>query len=125
MSNRTDLIDRYIAIWNETDPNKRRDLIGWAFAEDGRYQDPLLTGAGHDALDQMFAAAQAQLPGAQVTLATEPDAHHDWVRFSWALVMPGDTDSLIEGTDLGRIGEDGRFEEMIGFLDKVPAALAS
>jgi hypothetical protein len=33
--------------------------------------------------------------------------------------------SFIEGTDVGRIGPDGRFEEIVGFLDKVPAALLS
>jgi hypothetical protein len=124
MSVNDSVVDRYIAIWNETDPEKRRDLVGWTFTEDATYQDPLLLGAGHDGLDQMFAAAQAQLPGAQVTLSSEPDAHHEWVRFSWRVVMPGDSESLIEGTDLARTGEDGRVEQMIGFLDKAPAALA-
>lgn len=123
MSLNDSVIDRYIAIWNENDPEKRRDLVGWAFAEDATYQDPILVGDGHVGLNEMFGAAQAQLPGARLTLMGEPDAHHDWVRFRWQIIMPGETDSLIEGTDLGRIGPDGRFEEMIGFLDKVPAAL--
>jgi hypothetical protein len=119
------VIERSIAIFNEADPEKRRDLIAWTFTEDATYQDPLLAGAGHAQLDQMFAAAQAQFSGAQVVRSSEPEAHHDWVRFSWQVMMPGETESLIDGTDLGRIGEDGRFEQIIGFLDKVPAALAS
>ena len=125
MSVNDSVIERYIAIWNETDPEKRRDLVEWAFTEDAVYTDPILLGAGHANLDQMFGVAQAQLPGAQVSLASEPDAHHEWVRFSWALTMPGDSESLIEGTDLARIGDDGRFVQMIGFLDKVPVGLVS
>lgn len=125
MSVNDSVVDRYIAIWNETDPEKRRDLVEWAFTEDAVYTDPILLGAGHANLDQMFGVAQAQLPGAQVALVSEPDAHHEWVRFSWAMTMPGERESLIEGTDLARIGDDGRFVQMIGFLDKVPAALMS
>src|ERR671912_324344 len=83
MSVNDSVIERYIAIWNETDPARRRDLVRWAFTEDAAYTDPLLLGAGHENLDQMFGVAQAQLPGAQVTLASEPDGHHGWVRFSW------------------------------------------
>ena len=33
----TDLIDRYIAIWNETDAARRRDLIARTWTEDAAY----------------------------------------------------------------------------------------
>ncbi|HET9658784.1 MAG TPA: nuclear transport factor 2 family protein [Thermomicrobiales bacterium] len=120
----TTVVERYIAIWNETDPRKRRDLIGWTFTEDAAYLDPMLSGEGHAGLGAMFEGVFAQLPGARVSLSGEPDAHHDWVRFSWTLVLPGDSESFIEGTDLGLIGPDGRFARIVGFLDKVPAAIA-
>jgi hypothetical protein len=120
----TTVTERYIAIWNETDPDKRRDLIGWTFTEDAAYLDPMLSGEGHAGLETMFDGVFAQLPGAHVSLSGEPDAHHDWVRFSWSLTLPGETESFIEGTDLGLIGLDGRFERIVGFLDKVPAAIA-
>lgn len=116
--------ERYIAIWNETDPGKRRDLIGWAFSEGAVYLDPMLSGSGHAGIEAMFEGVQAQLPGAVVSLVGEPDAHHDWVRFTWQLVLPGEAESFIEGTDVGLIGPDGRFEQIVGFLDKVPAAIA-
>jgi hypothetical protein len=120
----TTVVERYIAIWNETDPRKRRDLIGWTFTEDAAYLDPMLSGEGHAGIETMFEGVFAQLPGARVSLSGEPDAHHDWVRFSWTLVLPGDSESFIEGTDVGLIGPDGRFERIVGFLDKVPAAIA-
>jgi hypothetical protein len=125
MSVNNSVIERYAAIWNEADPEKRMDLVGWTFTEDGTYQDPILTGRGHELLNQMFGAAQAQLPGARLSLVGEPETHHAWVRFRWQITMPDESESFIEGTDVGRIGPDGRFEEIVGFLDKVPAALLS
>jgi hypothetical protein len=124
MSINDSVVDRYIAIWNETDPAHRRELVGQAFTEDATYTDPLLLGAGHDNLDRMFAAAQAQLPGARVSVLGEPDQHHGWVRFQWKLHLDGSDDSLIDGIDIGRIAPDGRFEHIVGFLDKVPAGIA-
>ena len=125
MSVNDSIIDRYIAIWNETDPAKRRDLVDWTFTEDATYLDPMLSGDGHAGLETMFDGVVGQLPGAQVSLTGEPDIHHDWVRFNWKLVLPGETASFIEGFDVGKIGPDGRFERIVGFLDKVPAAIAS
>ena len=119
------VVKRYGAIWNESDPGKRRDLIGQTFTEDATYLDPMLAGEGHAGMEAMIDGVQAQLPGARVSLTSEPDEHHDWVRFSWKLVLPGEVDSFIEGTDVGQIGPDGRFERIVGFLDKVPAAIAS
>jgi hypothetical protein len=118
------VIERYIAIWNEADADKRRDLIGETFTEDAMYLDPMLSGDGHSGLETMFDGVVAQLPGAEVSLTGEPDAHHDWVRFSWTLVLPGESESFIEGTDLGLMSPDGRFERIVGFLDKVPAAIS-
>jgi hypothetical protein len=89
MSVNNSVIERYAAIWNEADPEKRMDLVGWTFTEDGTYQDPILTGRGHELLNQMFGAAQAQLPGARLSLVGEPETHHDWVRFRWQITMSG------------------------------------
>jgi hypothetical protein len=33
-------IDRYIAIWNETDAKRRQDLIAQTWTEDATYVDP-------------------------------------------------------------------------------------
>ncbi len=49
------LIDRSIAIWNETDPAARRTLIEATWAEDATYTDPALNGAGRDGIDAMTA----------------------------------------------------------------------
>jgi len=72
-----DLIDRYLACWNETDSTARRDLIARTWADDASYIDPLVDAQGHDAIDAAIAATQGQFPGHVFALAGRVDAHHD------------------------------------------------
>jgi hypothetical protein len=83
------IVERYIASWNERNPDARRTLVATAFAEDADYLDPLMSGRGIDGIDAMIAAAQEQFPGHSFTLATGPDRHNNRVRFSW-LLAPAD-----------------------------------
>jgi hypothetical protein len=53
-----DVIDRYLACWNETDPAARRTLIEQTWTDDASYIDPLAEARGHDAIDATIAAAQ-------------------------------------------------------------------
>ena len=58
-----DLIERYLACWNETDSAARRDLITKTWADEASYIDPLVDAQGHDAIDAAIAATQGQFPG--------------------------------------------------------------
>src|SRR5437763_141393 len=40
--NTTELVDRYIASWNETDAGRRRDLVAGVWTENASYVDPLM-----------------------------------------------------------------------------------
>jgi SnoaL-like domain len=114
-----DLIDDYLACWNETDSTARRELIAKTWAEDASYVDPLVDAHGHDAIDAAIAAAQDQFPGHVFSLAGSVDTHHDVARFSWGLGRFGD-DPLVLGSDIASVGRDGRLARVVGFLDKVP-----
>jgi len=114
-----DLIDRYLACWNETDAAARRDLIAKTWADDASYIDPLVDAHGHDAIDAAIAATQNQFPGHVFALAGPVDAHHDVARFSWGLGTDAD-EPLVIGSDVASVGTDGRLALVVGFLDKVP-----
>src|SRR6202011_3022569 len=60
MTNASEIVDRYLAAWNEGDGRRRRDLIGEIFAEKAIYRDPALAGTGRDGIDRMIAGAQAR-----------------------------------------------------------------
>jgi hypothetical protein len=119
MTDTTALIDNYIAIWNEADPQRRRELIAQTWTEDATYVDPMLTGAGHDGIDTMIAGAQQQFPGLRFELAGAPDAHHDRVRFTWHLKAEAGGDPVAIGSDFAVVA-DGRLQSVTGFLDLVP-----
>jgi hypothetical protein len=119
MTNPTDLIDRYIAMWNETDGERRRALIAGVWTERARYIDPLMTGEGPAGIDAMVAGVQARFPGHRFRRTTPVDAHNDRVRFGWHLAPEGGP-ALAAGIDFGVIAGDGRLESMTGFLDHRP-----
>jgi hypothetical protein len=114
-----EVVDRYIATWNETDPARRRELIGRTWTEDGEYLDPLMAGEGQEGIDAMIEAVQARFPGYRFRRTSEIDAHHDRVRFSWELGPDGDA-ALAGGLDFGVIAS-GRLRSITGFLDFAPS----
>jgi SnoaL-like domain len=119
MNEITELIDRYIAIWNETDDNRRRDLIKQTWTDDSTYVDPLMHGEGHAGLNTMIAGVQKQLPGLIFTRQGNIDSHNHRVRFSWQLA-PANAAPIAAGVDFGVI-TDGRLKTVTGFLDFGPA----
>jgi SnoaL-like domain len=121
MSDFTEIAEKYIAMWNETDPPARRALIGEVWSENGRYVDPLAAVTGHDEIDALVAGAQAQFPGMTFRLASAVDAHHDQARFTWEL-GPDGAEAPVVGFDVAQRDGDGRLALVLGFLDKVPAS---
>ncbi|HKU94920.1 MAG TPA: nuclear transport factor 2 family protein [Vineibacter sp.] len=119
MSNHVDLVDRYIAIWNETDADRRRALIARTWTENASYLDPLMQSDGHTGIDTMIAGVQTKFPGHRFSLTGKVDAYQDRVRFSWALAPEGGP-ALVKGTDFAVI-EEGRLQAVTGFLDQVPS----
>jgi len=116
MTDTTALIDNYIAIWNEPDSERRRELIARTWTEDASYVDPMLTGMGHGGIDTMIAGAQEQFPGHRFELVDGPDAHHDRVRFTWHLVAEPGGAPVAVGLDFGTLAPDGRLHSVTGFL---------
>ncbi len=114
----TALIDRYIAVWNATDPEDRRDLIAGAWTESASYLDPLMSGDGHDGIDAMIQGVQQRFPGHQFRRTSEVDAHNDRVHFAWELGADGQP-ALAKGVDFGVVAPDGRLASITGFLDFV------
>jgi hypothetical protein len=60
----------------------REFSIVWT--EDAAYVDAHRRGEGHDGIDSMIAAAQAQYPGYRLRLVSGIETHNSYIRFSWA-----------------------------------------
>jgi hypothetical protein len=119
-----DLINRYLAMWNETDGQLRRKLIDELWAQDAVYIDPLAEVQGRDAIDGLVAAVQAQFPGYTFTLLDSVDAHHGQARFTWSCApasAPAGADPDVIGFDVAVTDSEGRLASVYGFIDKAPA----
>ncbi len=116
----SDIAERYLACWNETNAATRRSLIDKTWSDDAAYTDPLAHARGVEAIDATIAAVQGQFPGFVFTQVGDVDAHHQQARFQWGL-GPADAEPVVIGFDVVVTGEDGRITAVLGFLDKVPA----
>jgi SnoaL-like domain len=116
-----EIIERYLAAWNETDPERRRGLVDALWASDGSYTDPLADAHGPAEIDGLIGAVQQQFPGFVFTLGGPLDAHHNQARFTWHLGPAGGGEPPVIGFDVAVVNEDGRIRAVHGFLDKVPA----
>jgi hypothetical protein len=121
MTQALDIASRYIATWNATDSAKRQALLADHWTGNARYTDPLMSAEGTVELAGMIGAAHERFPGFRFSLINTPDGHGDWVRFSWGL-GPDGAEPVVEGSDIVRM-KNGRLAEIVGFLDKVPAAV--
>ena len=120
MSDTTQVVDSYIAMWNETDAQQRRELVAQTITDDATYLDPLMAGAGIDGITEMIGGAQQQFPGHRFSLIAGPDAHHDRVRFTWSLAAADGGAPVAIGVDFATVADDGRMRAITGFLE--PAA---
>jgi hypothetical protein len=118
MTDYTDLIDRYIAVWNEADAKRRRDLIAQTWSEAASYVDPAVQGAGHAGIDAMVAGVQQRFPGHRFRRTGAVEAHNDRLRFGWDLAPEGGL-PIVTGTDFGVVAADGRLFAITGFFDRV------
>ncbi|MBB4661265.1 nuclear transport factor 2 family protein [Conexibacter arvalis] len=115
------VVDDYIAVWNEPDPERREALVARTWTEDGTYLDPLMSGEGIAGISAMVGAAQAQFPGHRFELTAGPDAHNDVVRFTWTLVAVDSGAPAAVGVDFATVADDGRLRSVTGFLEPVAA----
>lgn len=114
-------IETYVATWNETDAGRRQAGIARAWANDGRYCDPLMASDGHAAIDAMLASVQARFPGFVLRRTSKVDSHNGSARFAWSL-GPASGPAVVEGVDFCVLAPDGKLASVVGFIDKMPSA---
>jgi hypothetical protein len=114
-----EIIDTYIAAWNETDEARRAALIEKCWDAAATYTDPTADVSGREALAALIVGFQQQMPGATITVASGIDQHHDRLRFGWKLLAE-DGSTRIEGIDVGRLSDEGLLASIVGFWGAAP-----
>ena len=136
MTTLEDLVESYVAVWNEPDPERRRAAVRELWAPDAvhvlqppeeirrvaagiGFDRPVLEARGHDALDVRVTRAHDEFvaPGGYVFRARgDADRLRDVVKFRWEMVH---RDGPVAGVGLevlvlaadGRIAADYQFIE--------------
>ncbi len=121
MATTNEIVQAYMTAWNEPDETSRRQLLEKAWADDGRYTDPMSDAPGRDALVTLISQFQQQMPGASLAATSGIDEHHGRLRFGWKLTAP-DGSTGMEGIDIGQLAEDGRLKSITGFFGPLPVA---
>ncbi|WP_152361982.1 isomerase [Microlunatus speluncae] len=104
---------RYLRFWNAAQPAEQ------TFTDDIEYAAPVGVLRGPAALIDFRDQFTSHVGGAELRPVAEPEAHHDRARFSWEIVVKGER--FAAGTDVIKIGADGRIEAVTSFLDQAPA----
>jgi hypothetical protein len=119
MQDAQSLVTRYLKAFNETDAERRRELLEVLYTPDCRYTDPHVDLQGAEQIDGFIKQTQERFPGFTFTLGGTIDAHHDQARFQWR-AGPADAPDTYVGFDV-IVAEDGRIRNVYGFMDAAPA----
>src|SRR5437764_14945392 len=114
------VVTQYLEAFNETDADRRRELLEALYTPDCTYTDPHVDLQGAAQIDGFIEQTQARFPGFTFTLGGAIDAHHNQARFQWH-AGPADTPDAHVGFD-GIVAEEGRIRNVYGFLAAAPAA---
>lgn len=115
------IADRYVGMWNESDPVARCERISKLWATDARLVHGSAAREGHAAIaDEVTNAHEAHdARGHQVWSANATHAHHNLVKFKWRVAGGASGLPIRAGTDLlvlddeGRISLGYRFDEVV------------
>jgi hypothetical protein len=140
MDDLRDLTDRYVDLWNEPDPARRRDRIAelWApgggqvlvdppaevraVADHHQFAAPPLAVHGYDALDARVTRAYELFvaPGDyRFAAAAEPDRLLDHVvGVAWTMVSTADGSTAGGGVNVLHLAEDGRIATDYQFIKR-------
>lgn len=115
-----EIVLTYVAAWAESDEEKWQILLETCWAEHGIYTDPRNEAVGREALAQLIKGFKEQrFPGHRLLFTSGINSHHGQLRFTWVMVNP-EGRNVLEGTDFGEVGPDGRLIRIVGFFGPPP-----
>ncbi|MFI0811510.1 hypothetical protein [Streptomyces echinatus] len=132
-----DLTDRYVAVWNEPDAERRRAAIRELWSADAVHalQPPedlrrtaqglgfgrlVLEARGHDALDVRVTRAHEEFvaPGDYLFRSCgDADRLHDVVKFHWEMTSRDGGEVAAVGLEILLLGPDGRITGDYQFIE--------
>ncbi len=119
MYDRKDLVERYVALWHETDQARRRAQIESLWVPNGAHYSPALEAHGYEELSARVLRSHKRWvidEGYVFRLASEVLQHHDTVTFAWEMLPRAGGAVISEGRDFLMLAEDGRMQNVYQFV---------
>jgi hypothetical protein len=112
------IAERYLAAFNERDPQARRRILEALCEDETTYTDPHVDAHGPGEIDAFIAATQDRFPGFAFSLAGPVDAHHNQMRFQWQAGQANNGAEYL-GFDV-IVTRAGKIRSVYGFADAAP-----
>ena len=113
-----EMVERYLAAWNEKDAERRRELVDALWTEDGSYTDPLADATGGPRSTGSSArssssslASCSRSAGRSTRTTTRRGSPGTWARAG--------AEPVVVGFDVAVLNGGGQIRSVYGFLDKV------
>jgi len=106
-----DLADRYVAVWNESDPASRRGQIAELWIPDGQHYVDVREARGHDALEQRIAGSynkNVRDGGHRFRAVRDARELRDLVAFGWEMVSADNKRVAAHGFAILLVNPEGR-----------------
>jgi hypothetical protein len=112
-------VNRYIAIWNESDADLRREGIVALWSGDGVYLDPSTEDRGYSAIEASIASANDELvaKGLLFRPTETTDSHHNVIRVDWKMLPAGSEEIVATGSDFLVLRDDRRIVSDYRFVN--------
>ena len=111
---------RYLAMWNEPDSERRRQIIHDLWSPDGACLSEHLEPRGYEGLEARAAAAHERWVvqgGFRFFPLEDATGHHNVVRFRWKMALTGEAEPESTGQDFFVLDESGRIVVAYQFVD--------
>ena len=113
-------VQDYIAVWNEPDAGKRRQLIRTLWQEDAHHLARTLEAVGHAGIEKRVTDAYdkwVKEKGNVFRLQRGVDGHHDTVKLRWEMLPAAGGAVISVGFDFLVLGGDGRIRTGYQFIE--------
>lgn len=114
------IVDRYTAVWNEPDTDRRRLEIVSLWTPDGLHYAKSHTCHGYAALEDRVTRSYERsiAPGLNIFRhAGNAQSHHNVARFNWHMLRKDTEEIVATGFEFLVLADDGRIRADYQFID--------
>jgi hypothetical protein len=120
MTDMQTFVQEYIAVWNEPDAQRRRQLILTLWQEDANHLARTLEAVGHAGIEKRVSDAYEKWvkeKGNVFRLRDGVDGHHGTIKLRWEMLPAAGGEVVSIGFDFLLLGGDGRIRAGYQFIE--------